>query len=107
MQNVMMIILQAVVVGLLFWHGRSYHNQLKEARRDEIIRIRIQLGDIYMRYLNEMNEVLKSNLREQMSYLSRSYDEVSKHLKDTQDDGFLEVIRDECKRSDQYECDSE
>jgi ribosomal protein S15P/S13E len=97
--DITMLIIQGAIIGLLVWHGRNFAHQVREARRDEIIRIRIQLGEIYIRYLCELNEILKNNLKEQMSFLLETYDQLSKHLKDRREDKSLVIIRYECNRS--------
>ena len=91
------LIAQVIVVFVLIGHAVSLSRQLKEARRDHLVRIRIQLGDLYIRYQDQI-PLVKRNLRGQMKYLLTNNDRLSKELKDTDLDEFLEIIRAEAMR---------
>lgn len=94
------LIAQVAVVFVLIGHARSLSSQLKEARRDHLVRIRVQLGDLYMKYIGEKG-VVQKNLRGQMRYLLGNYDRLSKHLADAVQDEFLELLREESKKCDE------
>ena len=91
------LIAQVIVVFVLIGHAVSLSRQLKEARRDQLVRIRIQLGDLYIRYRDQI-PLVQRNLRGQMKYLLKNHERLSKELKDTDVDEFLSIIRTEAMR---------
>jgi len=98
--TVITVAIQIVVLVFLIKENRHLSNQVNQARRDTLIRVGTQLGDIYVRFLTDDNEVMQDIYRGQMKYLLSSYDELSKRLGDRQEDEFLHRIRQECNRSE-------
>lgn len=104
MDNVVVILniaVQLAVVWVLVKHGRSFADQVKEARRDAVVRMRIQLGDIYVRRLAEDLEPARERLLDQMGFLLQGYDQLAGQAGYEQDDKLIKKIRDECRASGQ------
>ena len=97
------IAVQIAVVCVLIKHGRSFADQVKEARRDAVVRMRIQLGDTYLRCIAQDDGPARERLRDQLIFLLQGWDELCRQVGHRRDDELIKKIRDECKPSGQQD----
>lgn len=89
-------LIQLFVILVLVWHGMSFKRQLSEARRDEMVKVRLQLFDFYIRYSHEPNKRVQKDLRGVMRYLLADYDELYRRVNASWQDEFLHRIGKLC-----------